>query len=91
MRTIEEYETALVGFIGTEFLSPADRALLSPTTPLMESGILDSLRIAVLLTHIRDHLGVHVPFERIDARGFADISTIARLLANAVPVAGGRA
>ncbi|GAA1311339.1 phosphopantetheine-binding protein [Saccharothrix xinjiangensis] len=91
MRTIEEYEKALVGFIGAEFLPAAERAQLTPTTPLMESGILDSLRVAVLLTHIRDDLGVHVPFERMDARGFADIATISRMLVDAVPVAGERA
>ena len=97
--TEEEYRAALTAFVAGEFMQgeclvegdsaephrtgPGIEETLTPDTPLVESGILDSLRIAVLLHWIRDELGVHVPLEKIDAGHFADIATIAGMLAGA--------
>jgi clorobiocin biosynthesis protein CloN5 len=88
---IDEYISALVKFIGEEFLSESERADLDAETPLLESGILDSLRVAVLLTFIREDLGVHVPLARLDMRNFADIQTLAAMLADVAPVRSGGA
>jgi acyl carrier protein len=70
----------LVRFVRTEFLHGEERTHLDETTPLLESGILDSLRIAVLLSYIRNDLGVQVPLAAMDATNFRDIRTIAELL-----------
>lgn len=78
--TEEEYASALVEFIGEEFLQGEAQAGLDSSTPLMESGILDSLRIALLLTYIRDELGLSVPPGKIDAEHFKDVRTIASML-----------
>ncbi|MBU3863226.1 acyl carrier protein [Streptomyces sp. 4503] len=78
--TEEEIRSALKEFIEQEFLPDDEHAALTETTPLVESGVLDSLRIAVLLGFIRDRLGLAVPLARIDARTFADIGSIARVL-----------
>lgn len=77
----DDYTSALIDFIRTEFLSGDERAALTATTPLVDSGVLDSLRVAVLLTYIRDGLGVQVPLAKMDSRNFADIRTIAAMLA----------
>jgi acyl carrier protein len=78
--TEDDYTAALLKFVGAEFQRGEERAALDERTPLIETGVLDSLRIAVLLTFIRDELCLHVPLTRIDARNFADVRTIARML-----------
>ncbi|MFE1407399.1 acyl carrier protein [Streptomyces sp. NPDC058770] len=78
--TEDDYVSALVKFIGEEFLHGEARAELNETTPLMESGVLDSLRVALLLTHIRDEMALYVSPAKIDAHHFKDIRTIAGML-----------
>lgn len=78
--TEDDYASALVTFIGEEFLSGEARSELTDTTPLMESGVLDSLRVALLLTHIRDELGLYVTPAKIDIHHFRDVRTIAGML-----------
>ncbi|MEV5543658.1 acyl carrier protein [Saccharopolyspora shandongensis] len=78
-------------FVGEEFLSESERADLDEETPLLEAGILDSLRVAVLLNFIREELGVNVPLARLDMRNFADIATLAAMLADLAPVRSGGA
>lgn len=78
--TEDDYTSALLKFVGAEFQRGEESATLDEGTPLIETGVLDSLRIAVLLTFIRDELCLHVPLTRIDARNFADVRTIARML-----------
>jgi acyl carrier protein len=85
--TEQEIKSALEKFIVEEFLQGEEEVPLTETTPLVDSGVLDSLRIAVLLTFIRDTLGMTVPLARIDANAFADISSIARTLIETSPVA----
>ncbi|MEU6263052.1 acyl carrier protein [Saccharopolyspora shandongensis] len=88
---IDEYRSELVKFVGEEFLSESERADLDAETPLLEAGILDSLRVAVLLNFIREELGVNVPLARLDMRNFADIETLAAMLADLAPVRSGGA
>ncbi|MET9519176.1 acyl carrier protein [Streptomyces sp. NPDC002994] len=76
----DAYASALVVFIGEEFLQ-GEEVKLDDVTPLMETGILDSLRVALLLSFIRDELGLHVSPAKIDARHFRDIRTVAGMLA----------
>lgn len=78
--TEDDYVSALVKFVGEEFLHGEAREELDDTTPLMESGVLDSLRVALLLTHIRDDMGLYVSPAKIDAHHFKDIRTIAGML-----------
>lgn len=87
--TEDDYRTALRGFVAEEFLDEETRPDLTDTTPLIASGILDSLRIAVLLTFIRDRLGVRVPLEKIDVAHFGTIDAMVDLLTDATPVAAG--
>ena len=80
MTDASTYTPDLVRFVRAEFLPGGERTHLDETTPLLESGILDSLRIAVLLGYIRDELGLRVPLAAMDATNFRDIRTIAELL-----------
>lgn len=78
--TDSPYGAALLEFVRTEFMSDQDRASLTLDTPLLESGVLDSLRVAVLLSYVRDQLGVHVPLSKMDARNFATVRQISVVL-----------
>lgn len=75
-----DVEEQLVSFIRERFLSGDDAHELDIDTPLLEWGIIDSLKVAILLNFIRDDLGVDVPFERIRSRDFTDIRSIAALV-----------
>jgi acyl carrier protein len=82
----QEVELALMEFIREEFLWGDDDRELTESTPLLEWGILDSLRTTVLINHVREALGVHVSPTRINARDFRDVTSIAAVVIDsAVP------
>jgi clorobiocin biosynthesis protein CloN5 len=78
--TEREVAAALVAFISSEFLPGSDGAQLSESTPLIEEGILDSLRVMVLLTFIRDQLGADVDAAEMDPWQLRDITSITRMV-----------
>lgn len=75
-----EVQDALLDFVREEFLHGDVNSELELSTPLLEWGILDSLRTAVLLAHIRKRFNVHVSLAKINARNFRDIRSIAALV-----------
>ena len=76
----KEVLSALVRFIRDE-LAPEDmRARVDETTPLLESGILDSLRTARLVNFIFAELGVELPLERFEAETFHDALALAAVV-----------
>lgn len=76
----EEIVSALIRFIREEFLWGDEGRELDETSPLLEWGIIDSLRTALLLAHIRDEFGVHVSAAKVDAQNFRDVRNIAGLV-----------
>jgi len=82
-----EVELALMEFIREEFLWGDDDRELTESTPLLEWGIIDSLRTALLLTHMREKLGVFVSPAKINARNFRDVTSIAALVVAEAAVA----
>ncbi|MEV4675887.1 MULTISPECIES: phosphopantetheine-binding protein [Actinomadura] len=77
--TEEEVRAELLGFVRENF-GAADGVEIAADTPLLESGILDSLRTAVLLNHLRDGLRTPLPARFIEARYLKDVATIAALV-----------
>lgn len=75
-----EVELALMEFIREEFLWGDEDEELTETTPLLEWGILDSLRTALMISHIRERFGVFVSPARVNSRNFLDVTTIAALV-----------
>lgn len=67
-------------YVGQRFIDEDSRAELTPTTPLLEWGILTSMNTAILLTHIRENYGVHVPPQEVTGRNLASIDSLAELL-----------
>lgn len=75
-----EVELALMEFIREEFLWGDEDQELTETTPLLEWGILDSLRTVSLISHIRDRFGIFVSPANVNSRNFLDVTTIAALV-----------
>lgn len=53
----------------------------SPDTDLIESGLLDSLRLVELLVEIEATLGQRIPLEEIELDDLRTVGRIARLIA----------
>jgi acyl carrier protein len=71
----------LVSFIREKFLPDDISAGFGPETPLLELGVLDSLKAARLLNFIRRDLGTSVPTSMIDTRNFRDVRSITAMIA----------
>jgi hypothetical protein len=78
----EEFVEALIGFInGPLFARHGARStprLLDSTTPLFETGIIDSLGILDLLFFVETATGHPVPFRHVDTASFGTIERISR-------------
>jgi len=75
-----DVEQRLVEFIRDKFLAGDPEGELGADTPLLQWGILDSLKVAILLTFIREQLGVIVPFQHLSAKNFGTVGGIAKLV-----------
>ncbi|KKK06307.1 acyl carrier protein [Micromonospora sp. HK10] len=75
----DDVSAALTTFIKENLAQDAPYDI-DEDTPLLELGILDSLKTAMLLNYIRDGLGTPVPPQLIDAANFRSIRTIAALV-----------
>ena len=77
----ETVVAALVGFIQDRLLDPDQRQPVDERTPLLELGVLDSLKVAMLLNFIRAELGVEIPQGQFSATIFRDAHSIAAVVA----------
>ncbi|MER5649365.1 phosphopantetheine-binding protein [Streptosporangium sp. NPDC002524] len=68
-----EISDRLLAFIRERFLSGDPGGELGEDSPLLEWGILNSLNTALLVSHIRDEMGIDVAFETIDPRAFKSV------------------
>ncbi len=80
--TREQFVEALIEFInGPLFARHGARSTpirLDSTTPLFETGIIDSLGILDLLFFVETATGHPVPFRQVDMRSFGTIERISR-------------
>jgi peptidyl carrier protein len=81
----ENVTDRLIEFIRDKFLGGDPEGELTVETPLLDWGVLDSLNTAMLLTFIRDDLGVTVPPASINGRNFKTVESIAALISD-IPV-----
>ncbi len=70
---------SLTRYVAEEILDGKDIGL-DAATPLLEWGVLNSLEIAKLIAHIKDHFGVSVPAEAVTADNFRDLGALTRLV-----------
>jgi len=67
-------------FILREFLSGEDPDELTPTTPLVSAGILDSLGILRLVTFLEESFDITVEAHEADADNLNTLDSITRLV-----------
>lgn len=67
-------------YVRDEFLDGDHNAELTPSTPLLEWGILNSLNTTRLLTHIRETWGVSIPPQRIVGTNFRDLNSLTAMV-----------
>lgn len=69
-------------FIIKEFLPGEDPGNLTPTTPLMTSGILDSLATLKLITFLEQEFSVQIEAHEADEEHFNTLEAICGLVAS---------
>ena len=67
-------------FILKEFLPGEDPGNLTPTTPLMSSGILDSLATLKLITFLEQEFNVQIQAHEADEEHFNTLEAICELV-----------
>ncbi|RKS68205.1 clorobiocin biosynthesis protein CloN5 [Actinomadura pelletieri DSM 43383] len=87
--TQEEITGRLVAFIQENLLADEQDITIAADTPLLELGILNSLRTAILLNYIRDELRAHFPPEMITARNFGTPDGIAAIVHGTIALTPG--
>lgn len=85
--TREDLSRALIDFIRGPLLRRHTRLLhpieLDQTTPLFETGIVDSLGILELLAFVEESIGERIPLRRVDMRYFGSVERIVNTFAPA--------
>lgn len=70
----------VLDFVRTDLAVDLGQIDVGPTTPLLQAGILDSLRTAKLIAWLRTEVGVRVPPTAMTGQNFRDVETIAGLV-----------
>lgn len=88
--TREAFTRELLAFIcgplSARRRAPAVRGSITASTPLFESGLIDSLAIIDLLAFVEAAIGQRIPMRQIDMRYFG---TVERIVHTFGPAAGG--
>jgi acyl carrier protein len=69
-------------YILDEFLPGEDPSKLTPTTPLMSTGILDSLATLKLITFLEKEYGIQIKPYEADEEHFNTLQAISELVAS---------
>jgi len=72
--------TIVKGFILSEFLPGEDPENLTPTTPLMSAGILDSLATLKLISFLEQEFDIQVEPHEADEHHFNTLEAICQLI-----------
>jgi len=75
-----DIEAGIRGFILEEFLSGEDPGLLKDSTPLISTGILDSVATLRLVAFLEQTFGIEMSAHETDAEHLDTVDRIARLV-----------
>lgn len=70
----------ITAYVEQQLLDDSEVSELTPQTPLLEWGVLNSMNTALLLTFIRGDLGIAVPPTHITGRHFQSLESITALV-----------
>lgn len=78
--TTQEIESAVKTFVLNEFLPGEDPSALTDSTPLITTGILDSIAVLKLVTFLESHFGITLEAHETDAERLNTVADITRLV-----------
>jgi acyl carrier protein len=76
----QDIQTTIKTFILNEYLPGEDPAALTETTPLMTTGILDSIAVLKVVTFLENKFGITIQPHEAVVDNLNTISDIARLV-----------
>lgn len=76
----DDYAAAISHFILEEFLPGEDPSELTPTTPLLSTGVIDSVGTINLMAFLEDRFGVQIAAHEADAEHLDTVERIVRLV-----------
>jgi acyl carrier protein len=80
MESGSNIEQSIKSFIMSEFLPEEDPAQLTESTPLISTGILDSIATLKLVIFLEEHFSIAIEAHEADPEHFETIDRIARLV-----------
>jgi len=80
MASASEIESKLKTYIMAEFLAGEDPAQLTGSTPLVTSGVLDSIATLRLVSFLEQEFAISVDAHEVGADNFDTIESIVRLV-----------
>ncbi len=78
----DDVTARLMRYIEENLLPAGLAGPINETSHLLEMGVLDSLKTAMLLNFIRDQLGVRIPPLMIEFQNFKDVQSISAMVSN---------
>lgn len=75
-----QIQSTVKGYLLAEFLPGEDASLLTPTTPLISAGILDSIGTLKLVTYLEETFNVQIEAHEADMEHLDTLDDIARLV-----------
>ena len=76
----QEIRAAVKTYVLDEFLPGEDASALADTTPLLTTGILDSIAVIKLVTFLEGKFGITLSAHETDAEHLNTVADIARLV-----------
>ena len=77
---MDEVENVIANYIGQNIMLEGDVAVLEPTAPLLESGILDSAGMVELLLFLESEFSFVIPPQDVVPENFDNVNSIAKLV-----------
>jgi acyl carrier protein len=78
---------SLIPQLTSLFLEQLNVEVPAPDTDLIESGLLDSMKLVELLVQIEQQFGLRIELERIEIDDLRSVTGIARMIGAAAPAA----
>ena len=81
MESLDKLQQQIIDIFAERFETRLD----SPEADLLESGIVDSVRIVELVLEIEQRFGVSLPFEELEIEDFRTVPRLAERIARTTP------
>ena len=81
MQTLDKLQQQIIDIFAERFETRLD----SPEIDLLDTGIVDSVRIVELVLEIEERFGVSLPFEELEIEDFRTVPRLAERIARTTP------